>query len=592
MSTFKKIKPAFWDDKDVYESHPHEPLNFQFKWKLIVIFTSFTALLPLMALAVIEYKLTFRTFEEEMKKNLYYRLQPAARSLIDSIDRQVSNIDHLIVKHNFQNGTPPIKIQEIQQALSSLSGNTDPFSVINHTQGNIDNGDDSASCSLHALDTIDLTGEIKRQRFITYRQQEKNEPAGLVVDLCYSSIKSDHITRFGLRFPVSFLDYFFESYQQDLSDDIFIVEEKGILVTPSRFYGSQGQATGFNPNQLIGSHGVIDSVTPEKKILLIGYAQVPNSSIMLIMAKDKRYFKDLWFNPRLKLLGFFIASIFLILLCIMGMATYLIGRIHTADKKRLRALHHAGYANKLTSIGRLASGVAHEINNPLAIINEKTGLMIDLMELEKEHIHNDRLFTLARDVINAVERCGTVTKGLMDFSKTMEPCIETVDIEQTVNEILTFFYKRAKDKEITISFKSKGKAFLLDCDRGGLQQVILNLLNNAFTAMEEGGSLDILVTFNREKHISLSVSDTGCGIPEENIHNVFEPFFTVNDNPSGTGIGLYVTFGIVKKMGGRIFAQSSLGKGSTFTVTLPIISESKPVGDRVPGQDDNYESTK
>lgn len=480
MDAFKKLKPAFWDSRRNNQYHPHEPLDFQLKWKMIVGFTTLMALLPLVVFIIIEYRLNRHIIENEIQNTLTGTLRPVAQWVSHGFGRLSTTDGHLA----FKDETVKLQMNAIMQEI------------------------------------------------------QKSMPG--------------------------------------VSDDIFIVNQDGTLVTPSNFYGRTGNKTPFGKSNVKGSSALLDEIGPCGTKLLIGYADIPDSSLILIMVKNKDRFTALWAKPRFKLFGYLVVSILVILISIMGMATYLVGRIHTADQKRVRALHQSGYANKLASIGRLASGMAHEINNPLAIINQKTGLMLDLMDVQKAHPSDGRLPALANDVLKAVERCGTITQRLLDFTKSMDPSKEYVDINQIVSQVLTFFRQQAHEQGITISFDKKREDVLFFCDKGGLQQIMLNLINNAVAAMDKGGALNITLKFQKKKGAIIIVSDTGCGIPHEDIHNIFEPFFTVKENRSGTGLGLYVTYGIIREMGGEIFVESMPGKGTTFTIKLPARQSDPP----------------
>ena len=257
----------------------------------------------------------------------------------------------------------------------------------------------------------------------------------------------------------------------------------------------------------------------------------------------------------------------------MGMATFLVGRIHRADRKRVKALHHIGYTDKLASIGRLASGIAHEVNNPLAIIDQKTGLIQDIFTLTKEFQANEQLNQLTKDILKAVERCGTVTRRLLDFARHMESKIELVDVEKIIRQIFTFLKKDAERQGITMSFNSRDNIENFECDRGNLQQIFLNLFNNAFAAMDDGGELKVDVKLNKDQKVIITISDTGIGISNSDINQIFEPFFSSKDAHWGTGLGLSITYGLIKEMNGNIVAKSKIGKGTSFVVILPLTAE-------------------
>lgn len=578
MKRLKKIKPSFWDRPDSGDSHPHQPLNFQHKWKLIVVFTSFMALLPVLVVTLVEYRLTRRIMESEMKNTMTGILEPAAESLLYALDRQTAVVDLMVTADRGRYLHSQEYIQEIQKEITAVSSNLTGISLVGNDGDGHDMGGDPAFCRSPRADANLLVEGVDKNRYLKFIPASEGAPAKLCVYLCYFP-GEDGAFKLRLDLDMDFLAHFLIPYHPGVSGDIFVADSDGILVTPSVFFGGAGGKTPFNWTGRKDKTGSFEYTRQGGESLMTGYARIPNSSLLLVMVKSKQRITELWFNPRLKLAGYLVVSILLILLSIMGMATYLVGRIHAADRKRTKALHHAGYSNKMASIGRLASGVAHEINNPLAIINEKTGLMLDLIALEKNASPNERLSTLANDVLKAVERCGTVTRRLMEFARNMDPSREAVDVEQALRWVMSFFRKEAKEQNIKLSLDTRGEAFQFNCDRGGLQQIFVNLFNNAFAAMERDGSLDILIRFRRRSAVEITVSDTGCGIPREDIHNIFEPFFTVNDNPSNTGLGLYVTFGIIRDMGGKIFVDSELGKGTTFKVVLPASVEPAPTGD-------------
>jgi two-component system NtrC family sensor kinase len=268
---------------------------------------------------------------------------------------------------------------------------------------------------------------------------------------------------------------------------------------------------------------------------------------------------------------FLVVSMVTILISVVCVATFLFNRIYVADRRRIEALHQLEYANKMASIGRLASGVAHEVNNPLAIINQKTGLVKDLLLLDEGTSRNEKLLGLVDDVLASVERCGAITRRMLDFARHMETSSqEIVDIEAIIRQVLAFMEKDAELRRIKISLVIKKGVPRFQCDRGKLQQIFLNLLNNAFAAMEEDGKLNVTIEPKGRSAIRVTLSDTGHGIPAEDLGRVFDPFFSTRKGHAGTGLGLSVTYGLVSEMGGKISVNSTVGRGTVFTVLLPV----------------------
>jgi signal transduction histidine kinase len=228
------------------------------------------------------------------------------------------------------------------------------------------------------------------------------------------------------------------------------------------------------------------------------------------------------------------------------------------------------YSDKMASIGRLAAGVAHEINNPLAIINEKAGLIHDMFVLKKQYAGDQKLIGLVESVQSSVERCGAVTRRLLSFARHMDVEVQPIQFKELIEEVLGFLGKEAEYRGIKVNVGVWDQIPTVKSDRGKLQQILLNLFNNAFAAMADGGHLDIKVYRRSAESLSVKVSDDGCGIRKADLKRIFEPFFSTKKTKGGTGLGLSITYGLVRELGGDINVESEVGKGTTFTITLPL----------------------
>jgi two-component system NtrC family sensor kinase len=232
-------------------------------------------------------------------------------------------------------------------------------------------------------------------------------------------------------------------------------------------------------------------------------------------------------------------------------------------------MHKMEYDHRLASIGRLATGVAHEINNPLAIINEKAGLLKDLLGLRSDFDQKEKFLGLIDSVLRSADRCKAVTHRLLGFAKHMDVCTESIDIPSLLREVVGFLGKEAEVRDIQIQITGDDSVPMIESDRGQLQQVFLNLLNNAVGAVNDGGRIDIAVTAEGKDWVSIDVADDGVGIAKESLDHIFEPFYTTKKG-TGTGLGLSITCGIVERLGGDVTVKSEEGKGTRFTVRLPI----------------------
>jgi len=234
--------------------------------------------------------------------------------------------------------------------------------------------------------------------------------------------------------------------------------------------------------------------------------------------------------------------------------------------------HEMEYTNKMAAIGRLAAGVAHEINNPLAIIGEKAGLHKDLLTFSDELPPKEKMLGLVDAVLESVERCGAITHRLLGFAKHMDTQREEIDLEILIKGVLGFLEKEAGYRNLQVTFHIEESVPTVGSDRGQLQQVFLNIVNNAFAAVDDGGLIKISIANVDPDHVAVSVDDNGIGIAEDDLEHIFEPFFSTKKG-AGTGLGLSITYGIVQKLGGQIKVTSKPGVGTCFTVILPVRRE-------------------
>ena len=232
---------------------------------------------------------------------------------------------------------------------------------------------------------------------------------------------------------------------------------------------------------------------------------------------------------------------------------------------------------KQASIGKLAGGVAHEINNPLTGIFTFTHMLLRRKDIPEE-VRSD-LETIAQET----ERVRKIVKGLLDFSRQTELDREPTDVNRVVRVTISLVENQALIKGISLNFEPGEGLPMITLDRNQMQSVLLNIIINALDATEPGGSITITTGIGvsaikpGQKGIKIVCTDTGCGIPQENLDKLFDPFFTTKEVGHGTGLGLSVSYGIVERHGGTIWVQSMVGHGSTVTVWLPI--EEQNAGD-------------
>jgi signal transduction histidine kinase len=268
---------------------------------------------------------------------------------------------------------------------------------------------------------------------------------------------------------------------------------------------------------------------------------------------------------------------------------HLIGKISQAYEKtlreeekqkeaqyRARMEQHMIACERLASLGTLAAGVAHEINNPLAIIKESAGWMkLILGKDECEGMSRKQDFEKALDKIEkAIERTRRITHQLLGFIRKKDSVSAEVDLRNLVEEAVQLVNREAANKDIEIVREVEDPGGVIWSDPYQLRQVLINLITNAIHATDRQGRITIIVKIAGSE-VNITVRDTGKGIPKENQEKIFEPFFTTKLPGEGTGLGLFVTRGIIEKLGGTIEFESRVGQGTSFYINLPKYHEMK-----------------
>jgi two-component system NtrC family sensor kinase len=243
---------------------------------------------------------------------------------------------------------------------------------------------------------------------------------------------------------------------------------------------------------------------------------------------------------------------------------------------RVEANRAVARAEKLAAVGRLASGVVHEINNPLATISA-CAEALELRLREGAFAGSESLDDL-REYLGLIRseafRCKSITTGLLDFSRTRALRHRPVNLAEVISSAARLVAHQQRGPAIEIQLEMAERLAFVHGDSGQLQQAVIALATNAIDAMPNGGTLTISAR-NHEHEIQIEVADTGVGISPENLPKIFEPFFTTKEVGHGTGLGLAVCYGILTEHGGGLDVQSTLGAGTTFTITLPANTQSE-----------------
>ncbi len=253
----------------------------------------------------------------------------------------------------------------------------------------------------------------------------------------------------------------------------------------------------------------------------------------------------------------------------------IVGIISQADKKSEVMNRQVVESGKLATIGELAAGIAHEINNPVAIMVEEAGWIADLLEDEEEGkcINLKEYSRALKQIDTQGKRCKEITHKLLSFARKTDSTLNDVQINDSIREMVALTSQMARYNNVTIETNLSDDLPYIRISPSELQQVILNLINNAIDAMERTGGIlkiDTKISKIETEHIVVTLQDNGPGIPESNLARIFDPFFTTKQVGKGTGLGLSICYGIIQKMGGKIDVQSQVGVGTRFRIWIPF----------------------
>ena len=351
--------------------------------------------------------------------------------------------------------------------------------------------------------------------------------------------------------------------------DSFIVNREGLFQTPSR----QGfKELGVTDRSYLQHH---EGTTIENNGETITATRWVKDGQWCIYVKTR--IEDSlgpFYKTRNSVVTIVAATTVVFIVLTVLLVSYFLRRLESHERRRAELGHHMVQMEKMATVGRLAAGIAHEINNPLQMITNQAGWIGELLPDEDPALikNMDEYQKSVEQIKHHVRRAGTITHRLLGFSRKITAEKQSVQLNDLIEEAISFVEHEAGYNNISIVRKFQEDLPTTMTDGPQLQQVFLNLINNAIDAVDQGGQLEISSAVDGGGTLVLEFADNGPGIKPENLKQIFDPFFTTKEPGKGTGLGLYISYDIVQKLGGTIQVANRKSGGAVFTIRLPVVS--------------------
>lgn len=543
------------------------PSYARLKWNLVLT-TLGLSLVPLFALGYVIHAEFKQAYEEKLTSNLVLTVANKRDAIDMFLNERVAQLQMLADMHTFDQMKDQARLNAMFETIHKRSRSFVDIGVIGH------NGRHEAYCGPFDLKAVNyreepwfhqvmLKGLYISDVFMGFRNfphfiiAVKRQEAGRTWIL-RATIDSDVFTSLVRNVRTGRLG------------DAYLVNSANELQTPSRAGGRVLSKASIPPEA--DDPGItLRRWTENGMEFVAGTTVLAHTGWRLVIMENPEEELTPLLRSRSLVYMLIGACALMILLGAYATVNAMVNKLRASDRERAAMDAAVLQSSKMASLGKLAAGVAHEVNNPLSIIRESAGWIRDIVndgELGDGQAVDD-LQEALEDIDRHVERARTVTHRMLGFARRMEPLHEDVDLNMLANQTVSFLENETRHRNINVECSLDPELPLITTDSNQLQQVVLNLLENAIDAIGEDGSIR-LATRRDGDHVTMEISDTGEGIAKEYLTRVFDPFFTTKSAGEGTGLGLSIVYSTLNKLGGTIDVRSEPGRGTTFTIGLPL----------------------
>ncbi len=547
---------------------------YKYLQRKIILIVLVVSLAPLIILGGTIYYQFARMYKNKIQEQIKYRAKAQAEAVDVFLKERITLLNTVACTHTFSELADEKHLSEIFSVMNSKGGAFVDLGIIKN------NGQQVAYMGPYDLLGLNYYqqrwfGEVVRKGvyisdvYFGYRQ---------LPHFIIAVLRQENQNTWILRATID-PDVFYpivRSAQMGKTGDAYILNDAGIYQTRPRFDGKI-LSKSYLDTALFGREpSVIEQEDDQKgEVLYAGYWLKTPRWLLVVSQENAEEMSGLLVTRNVEII-IIVLSLLAIVMVTIFMTRLFVIRLREADNKIDAMNAQLMHSDKLAALGKMGASVAHEINNPLVVVMQKIGWMEDLLKEEDiQKIKNmEEYKKTIKKIDHHLERIRKVVHNMLGYARRMEPRFEAVDINETLDQTIDLLENYALVNNINIQTDLSSSLPIIANDQAQLQQVFLNLISNAIDAISKDGLIEI-ESRSANSRIVVTISDDGPGIPKDQQSKVFEPFFTTKETEKGTGLGLWISYDIMEKMGGTIMVASKEGQGSAFTVKIPIVLPEK-----------------